>query len=176
MDNCGYNPPKWSYNPTYGPVGAHLAPPTYMHIFPIVQILIALYQHFISLASRSNFTRKHPSNGRWSVGTREMRQGCQWPSRWHSTKSPEIWSESPKGQGGHFQTHFEGHFQTQTTVNSVLTARDSISGPRKPRVISKHDQGVISNTLTNIGVSQFIGVSQYQTFDRRLVNIWLENT
>ena len=64
-----------------------------MHIFPIVQILIALYQHFISLASRSNFTRKHPSNGRWSVGTREMRQGCQWPSRWHSTKSPEIWSE-----------------------------------------------------------------------------------
>ena len=63
---------------------------------------------------------------------------------------------SPKGnnydmyswQGGHFQTHFEGHFQTQTTVNSVLTARDSISGPRKPRVISKHDQGVISNTLT----------------------------
>ena len=51
-------------------------------------------------------------------------------------------------QGGHFQTHFEGHFQTQTTVNSVLTARDSISGPRKPRVISKHDQGVISNTLT----------------------------
>ena len=52
------------------------------------------------------------------------------------------------GQGGHFQTHFEGHFQTQTTVNSVLTARDSISGPRKPRVISKHDQGVISNTLT----------------------------
>ena len=53
-----------------------------------------------------------------------------------------------KGQGGHFQTHFEGHFQTQTTVNSVLTARDSISGPRKPRVISKHDQGVISNTLT----------------------------
>ena len=53
-----------------------------------------------------------------------------------------------RGQGGHFQTHFEGHFQTQTTVNSVLTARDSISGPRKPRVISKHDQGVISNTLT----------------------------
>ena len=51
-------------------------------------------------------------------------------------------------QGGHFQTHFEDHFQTQTTVNSVLTARDSISGPRKPRVISKHDQGVISNTLT----------------------------
>ena len=49
----------------------------------------ALYQHFISTASVSNFTRKDPSWGRASEGTRETRQRRQMPSRWHSTKSPK---------------------------------------------------------------------------------------
>ena len=39
---------------------------------------------------------------------------------------------------GHFQTHSEGHFQTQSTLESIFTARDIILGPKKPRVISKH--------------------------------------
>ena len=45
--------------------------------------------------------------------------------------------------GGHFQTQSEGHFQTQSSLDSIFTGRDIILGPRKPRVISKHKQGVI---------------------------------
>ena len=48
----------------------------------------SLYQHFISSASASNFTRKDPSCGFASLGTRETRQGRHKPSRWHSARSP----------------------------------------------------------------------------------------
>ena len=48
-----------------------------------------------------------------------------------------------QGQGGHFQTHSEGHLQTQNTFESIFTARDIILGPKKPRAISKHTRGVI---------------------------------
>ena len=59
----------------------------------------------------------------------------------------------PRGQGDHFQTQSEGHFQTQSSLDSIFTGKDSILGPRKRRVISKHKQGVIFKHNAKIGGS-----------------------
>ena len=61
----------------------------------------------------------------------------------HRSANPNKCTQSHLG---HFQTHSGGHFQTQSSLGSIFTARDIILGLQKPRVIPNTRKVIFKHT------------------------------
>ena len=74
------------------------------------------------------------------------------------------WAISFKGQGGHVQTHSEGHFQRQSSFEAICAARDIILGPKEAEGhFQTHVTGHFQTQTQNPGV-----ISKYRhTFWRQ---------
>ena len=138
-------------------------------IFPAVHKIPGTTQGYLSYTGSANAaitrhglttrlnSKKCPANSHFVESTSRAALRCQGRSFWEKNYTTKL--NPLKGQGGHFQTHSEGHFQAQSSLESIFTARDIIWAPRSRGSFPNTRDVSFSNTKT-----QQVGHFQTQAY------------